>query len=228
MYIEYFMEVMRHKKEVFKNCWKQGLYKEAFMHDMSKFLPSEFIPYAKWFKGDRGTKLTKILDGLDEEVKKEYEINKQNFERAVQKHYKRNKHHWNHWTNDLFYEDIPDTCLQELVCDWMAVGKKYGNSPQEYYLRNYYQINMTDENRWKLELALGFRNLHEESWDPWYDKTMDYILCKVYDYNDIEGSCSMFNNKYRLMNERYNFDTAALMLKSKQKKTVKTQDGKLK
>ena len=40
---------MNHKKNVGIEAWKDGLYIHAFTHDLSKFLPSEFIPYSKFF-----------------------------------------------------------------------------------------------------------------------------------------------------------------------------------
>lgn len=43
-----------------KLAGKRGLYLHAFTHDLSKFLPSEFIPYAKWFYGENGIKLKYI------------------------------------------------------------------------------------------------------------------------------------------------------------------------
>ena len=50
-YIKYFLYILEHKKNVFKMCWKKGLYLHAFTHDLSKFLPDEFFPYANWFYG---------------------------------------------------------------------------------------------------------------------------------------------------------------------------------
>lgn len=48
-YIKYLLYVLEHKKNVFKTCWNKGLYLHAFTHDLSKFRPSEFIPYARYF-----------------------------------------------------------------------------------------------------------------------------------------------------------------------------------
>lgn len=47
----YLLYVLEHKKNVFKVCWKRGMYLHAFTHDLSKFLPSEFFPYAERFYG---------------------------------------------------------------------------------------------------------------------------------------------------------------------------------
>ena len=71
MYWKYFKYVMEHKRNVFIECMnmakkykgqdKIDLIIHAFTHDMSKFLPCEFIPYAKWFYDkDCGVQLEKI------------------------------------------------------------------------------------------------------------------------------------------------------------------------
>ena len=54
----------------------------AFTHDLSKFNPLEFIPYAKKFYGN-----------IDVDFNK---INKQ-FNKAWKHHYKNNKHHHEYW-----------------------------------------------------------------------------------------------------------------------------------
>ena len=46
LYYEYLKYVLEHKKNVFKTCRKRGLKLHALTHDLSKFSPSEFIPYA--------------------------------------------------------------------------------------------------------------------------------------------------------------------------------------
>ena len=48
-YIAYLKYVLRHKRYVAQERFREGMYWRAFVHDMSKFLPSEFIPYAKHF-----------------------------------------------------------------------------------------------------------------------------------------------------------------------------------
>ena len=210
MYVDYFKRVMAHKKLVFKKCWKKGLKKQAIMHDMSKFLPSEFVPYAKWFNGPHGVKITDIVDKLNDDIQKEYQMNKRNFEAAVQKHYKRNKHHWDHWaTPELIFEPIPQKYLDELLCDWESVGVRHGNSAQEYYLRNYHQIIMRKENRWRLEMTLGFRKPEDIEWDPLFKLTIDelFIFMSTRGTGSTEEEVDrMLNHKFRHINERYGFN----------------------
>ena len=54
-YWKYLLYVLEHKKNVFKTCWKRGLYLHALTHDLSKFMPDEFIPYARYFYGNYPT-----------------------------------------------------------------------------------------------------------------------------------------------------------------------------
>jgi hypothetical protein len=78
MYYKYFKYVLEHKKNVFIECmnmakeyWNEPYFKKqnrkiarelfvhAFTHDLSKFLPCEFIPYARYFHKKNKTLKTK-------------------------------------------------------------------------------------------------------------------------------------------------------------------------
>ena len=48
-YIKYLRYLIIHKFWVFIYCCQYGLYWRGIIHDLSKFLPSEFIPYANYF-----------------------------------------------------------------------------------------------------------------------------------------------------------------------------------
>lgn len=146
-YTEYFKYVMEHKKNAFKTCWKRGKYYKhlrihAFTHDLSKFRPSEFIPYAKWFYGDYGTKIDKKLLDIPE-IKRKHDKCKEGFDKAWEKHYKRNKHHWNHWIG----KDMPYKHIEQMVCDWQGMSLKFGGSAQEFYMKNYDKMDLTLETR---------------------------------------------------------------------------------
>lgn len=49
--IKYLGYLLRHKWYVGIECFKRGLYWRGIKHDWSKFLPSEFVPYANYFYG---------------------------------------------------------------------------------------------------------------------------------------------------------------------------------
>ena len=63
-----------------------GLYLHAFTHDISKFMPSEFFPYAIYFYGQFKT---------EDERNQAKEV----FDRAWLRHQNRNGHHWDHWVD---------------------------------------------------------------------------------------------------------------------------------
>ena len=132
MYKRYFKYLLEHKKNVFAECWKEGLYIHAFTHDLSKILPSEFMPCAKYFYTNNPDKYKKY------------------FEEACNLHLKRNKHHPEYWAG----RDMPIKHIKEMVCDLKAMSRKFGGSAQEYYLQNYYKWDMTRRTRLILELEL--------------------------------------------------------------------------
>lgn len=98
MYLKYLKYVLKHKWFVFIECCKSGIPLRGMMHDMSKFLPSEFIPYAHYFYGAwckdedwHGDKRNHIpYECTEKGVEEAFDI-------AWLKHQKRNPHHWQYW-----------------------------------------------------------------------------------------------------------------------------------
>lgn len=126
----YFKYIIEHKKNVFIECWKSKLYIHAFVHDLSKFLPSEFIPYAQFFYETDRTKnyTTKTEDNL-------------NFLNGWIKHQKRNKHHWNYWIsvnrkNEIIPIPMPEKYIEQMICDWKGMSRKFGGTWKDYYKKN--------------------------------------------------------------------------------------------
>jgi len=48
-YKQYLSYLIRHKWFVMLECFKEGLYWQGIIHDLSKFLPSKLFPYANFF-----------------------------------------------------------------------------------------------------------------------------------------------------------------------------------
>lgn len=133
-YYKYFLHILRHKKNVFKECWKEGLYVHAFTHDLSKFSFKDFIARANYL--------------YDNEP-----INKRDkYVEALRYHNNHNKHHWQYWKGD----PIPMKYLKQMVCDWKAECEEMGTTPQLYYYRNYDRIKLDNRTRVQLEYELGF------------------------------------------------------------------------
>lgn len=105
LYLRY---LYRHKKAVYKagrilrvSRW------QLLVHDLSKFLPAEFFPYAKRFYGTG-----------DNELEYTY---------AWNLHQKRNPHHWQYFV--IVFDDgavraleMPDKYAREMVADWAGAG----------------------------------------------------------------------------------------------------------
>lgn len=146
---QHFKYTVKHKFWVFVYCEQEGLYWRGFMHDMSKFLPSEFFPYANWFFS------------LEETPRM-----KRDFDYAWLLHQRRNKHHWSYWVS-VNYEgghkvnDMPDVYIKEMICDWRAAGKAQGNGDGslsyalKYYNDNKDRMILSNTTRTRLEFLLG-------------------------------------------------------------------------
>ncbi len=132
VYFQYFKYVLVHKYFVFV----AGLKTEApiwllLIHDWSKFLPSEFIPYAQYFY-NKERQAVEALDaisdfGLAELAPFGYYI-KDHFNVAWLYHQRRNPHHWQYWylmqDNDpSFPLPMPEKYAREMVADWAGAGR---------------------------------------------------------------------------------------------------------
>ncbi|MGN0812023.1 MAG: DUF5662 family protein [Candidatus Coproplasma sp.] len=122
--------VCRHRRQVRKNCFKVGLIRQGLTHDLSKFSPSEFIPGAKYWQGNRSPQA------------RERELF--GYSPAWLHHKSRNKHHFEYWTDvdkngKVIPVDMPPKYFAEMVCDRVAASKVYKGKdytdkcPLEYY-----------------------------------------------------------------------------------------------
>ncbi len=126
MILKYLSYVVRHKWYVMVGCFKCGLIWRGLVHDLSKFRPSEFFPYARHFYGPDshhkdGSHAAKGGDTGDEA-----------FDFAWLLHQKRNRHHWQWW---ILPEDeggvkvlpMREPHLTEMICDWKGAGRAQGH-----------------------------------------------------------------------------------------------------
>lgn len=175
-YWQYFKYVMEHKKNVFIECWKEGLYLHAFTHDLSKFSPKEFIPYANWFYDDLGVKHKDFTGDYDQLT---HDYLEEEFKKAWEHHYKNNKHHWNYWIG----QDMPEAYIRQMICDWKAMSRKFGDTVQEFYMKNHDKIELTHSSRVLLEFKLGLidgvclvSNMNWKEYCKRVNKTMEEYL----------------------------------------------------
>jgi hypothetical protein len=144
IYLRYLRTVLRHKKFVMVECWRAGIPMRGLFHDMSKFRPDEFLPYARYYERD----------------KKRY---KKDFKSAWGLHKERNPHHWEYWVESSKESaeqarPMDEVSRLEMLCDLIAAGKSYkGSSARDYYLeeRDEGKIILHSETRDWLEKELG-------------------------------------------------------------------------
>ncbi len=149
-YLAYFKCVIRHKwfvllaaKKVKCSFWL------ALIHDMSKFLPSEWPAYSEAFYDFKGEKRF---------------INTEEFKVSWNNHQKLNKHHWQYWVliqenDEIIPLEMPMKYIREMLADWLAVGKSYNNKWP--YIKDW---------EW-LEFHLSLMKLHPET-----IRKINYIL----------------------------------------------------
>lgn len=136
---KYFLYVLNHKLNVLVECWKEGLYVQGVMHDISKFAPAEFFPYAKKFYS--GKPLT-----AEDEI---------NWQYAWLRHQRKNKHHWEYWIVHPAKQEalpMPKKYIVEMVCDWRSFSRKWGRKVKESTLDLTDGIVVHADTRRELEL----------------------------------------------------------------------------
>lgn len=148
-YLKYLNYLLRHKWFVFLACARRGLFWLGIIHDWSKFLPDEFIPYARHFYGHSG-----IKEGRDETgYYKPTNTGDKAFDFAWMLHQKRNKHHWQWWV----LPEEQDGCIVlkmlypyslEMVCDWIGAGRaQRTKGVQSWYKRNGRKLQLHEATR---------------------------------------------------------------------------------
>ena len=134
--------INHHKMLVMKGCFRVGLYKQGLLHDLSKYMPSEFLVGCKYYQGD-------VSPNNAERKAKGYSS-------AWLHHKGRNKHHMEYWIDYGMPSEpaivgmrMPDKYVVEMFCDRMAASKTYrgaayrDSDPLDYYLhsRDHYLIH---------------------------------------------------------------------------------------
>ena len=126
--LKYLKYLIVHKYYVAKFCFRFGLYWRGLIHDWSKLLPDEFIPYREYFYGDHES--WRDLSGdmkLHIPFDKTKEFWSAQFSYAWLRHIHRNDHHFQHFIlrNDdrsVMPLQMPYKCVQEMVADWCGAG----------------------------------------------------------------------------------------------------------
>ena len=128
---KHFCTITRHRLQVIRNCYHAGILWQGLRHDLSKYSPTEFIPGAKYYQGDRSPNA------------EEREVN--GYSVAWMHHQGRNKHHFEYWqdyhpqTRMKQPVKMPLRYVKEMFCDRVAASKTYrgaayrDSDPYDYY-----------------------------------------------------------------------------------------------
>jgi hypothetical protein len=164
-HIGYFHYVLVHKWFVFLACCKARIPWRGIIHDWSKFLPGEWLPYVRKFDmperpsvfsvhGDERNRLQLAGYRFKEDVDREFDV-------AWLNHQRMNKHHWQYW---VLREDdggtkvleMPDVYMREMVADWRGAGRALGHpDTTAWYLENRNRILLHPYTRACVDDALG-------------------------------------------------------------------------
>ena len=128
----HFCTITHHKILVMKHCFRVGLYKQGILHDLSKYMPSEFLIGCKYYQGTRSP------NNAERETT--------GCSTAWLHHKGRNKHHYEYWIDygingekTLIGMKMPVKYVVEMVMDCIAASKIYMKEeytdakPLEYY-----------------------------------------------------------------------------------------------
>lgn len=143
-HLKYLSYIIRHKWFVLIACCRFGIPFRGITHDLSKLLPSEWLPYCRYFYGtyESWDELRNKAHALGiyplckEDVARE-------FDEAWLFHQHRNPHHWQFWIlkkddGTLLALEMPRKYVFEMLCDWIGAGRAITG---RYEVREWWQKN---------------------------------------------------------------------------------------
>lgn len=160
-YIAYLWYVTRHRWFVFLAGLKMRVpITLLLLHDISKYRLDELVPYARHFYDKNGKPYEKTRHGYY----KPDDTGDQQFEYAWFLHTRRNKHHWQYWTNVSVSSGsvstlMPEKYVREMIADWIGAGKAQGHSNvRRWYGENAVKMRLHTRTRILVEqLVAGVR-----------------------------------------------------------------------
>ena len=114
---KHFLTITEHKILVMRHCFRIGLYRQGLFHDLSKYMPSEFIPGCRYYQGYRSPNNAERED--------------RGYSSAWLHHKGRNRHHFEYWTDyqqdgsGIGGVEMPPKYVAEMFCDRLAASKVY-------------------------------------------------------------------------------------------------------
>lgn len=126
----HFRTITEHKLLVMEHCFRIGLYRQGLMHDLSKYMPSEFLMGCMYY-----------ADGKASPNNKEREA--KGYSGAWLHHKGRNRHHFEYWLDysldkgkgkyPLQPVQMPRKYVAEMLMDRICASKNYN---KEAYTRH--------------------------------------------------------------------------------------------
>ena len=169
---KHFKTITHHKLMVMKGCFAVGLYWQGLLHDLSKYMPSEFLVGARYYQG------TQSPNNAERKEK--------GYSSAWLHHKGRNKHHYEYWMDyslhargEIIPVRMPDKYVVEMFIDRVAASKNYNREgytddmPLRYYRGGNPEKFMHKDTRRKLELLLNMLADKGEA------RTMRYIRRRI-------------------------------------------------
>lgn len=119
VWLKLIKRILTHKYYVAKYCFQIGLYWQGITHDLSKFSFTEFSRAIKYWD-DKMSSLANECRILG-------------YSQTFLHHRGRNPHHYEYWIHSLDNGGIPAKMpkkyVLELICDYLAAAKTYGDEP---------------------------------------------------------------------------------------------------
>lgn len=178
---EYKETVDEHVAEVRRMMDRLGYHDLGMLHDISKYGPIEFEPYAMAFNGKKKIP-EKYWPAID-----------QGMEIAWMHHQTANKHHWEAWLSydPTLQEVIPLKMdfqyVVEMFCDYLSAGKVYNKNrlftkdePLKYFEKSKDHITLNKDSKDLIEIFLRkYAELGEDGFVSWFMKN-EVLLRKAY------------------------------------------------
>ena len=168
--VKHFNTITRHRHEVIKNCFRAGIGPQGLLHDLSKYMPSEFMAGVEYYQGTRSPN--------------EAEREAIGHSNAWMHHKGRNKHHYEYWTDYnpetklMSGVKMPPRYFVEMVCDRIAASKVYhgdeytDSAPLEYFMRGKGKLVMHPETAKELRKVLKMLSVKGEDYTFRYLRKM--------------------------------------------------------
>ena len=149
--ISHFKTITSHKILVMKGCFRVGLYRQGLLHDMSKYMPCEFMVGCKYYQGFQSPNNAERME--------------KGYSAAWLHHKGRNKHHFEYWIDYSIRKDghpmegmkMPRRYVAEMLMDRIAASKIYNgkaytdHDPLEYYLKGKHHYMLHEDTARELE-----------------------------------------------------------------------------